>query len=120
MTPFHISSRKVVYKNHYQKIYRVQVGFDGFTKEIYVNEYGQRVGLLIVRADEVLLVRQYRFRVNELAWELPGGKMDPGETPEQAAAREGLEETCRDAKILNRCCIFIPDWILSTIRPSCL
>lgn len=26
-------------------------------------------------------------------WEVPGGKMDPGETPEQAVVREVLEET---------------------------
>ncbi|RKN12441.1 NUDIX hydrolase [Streptomyces radicis] len=31
-----------------------------------------------------------RFR---RAWELPGGRIDPGETPRRAAAREVLEET---------------------------
>ena len=31
-----------------------------------------------------------RFRQ---AWELPGGRIDPGETPRQAAGRELLEET---------------------------
>ena len=36
----------------------------------------------------VILVRQYRHAVNANLWELPAGSLDPGETPEQAAARE--------------------------------
>ena len=40
----------------------------------------------------VILVRQYRHAVNANLWELPAGSLDPGETPEQAAARECHEE----------------------------
>lgn len=40
----------------------------------------------------VILVRQYRHAVNAKLWELPAGSLDPGETPEQAAARECHEE----------------------------
>ena len=40
----------------------------------------------------VTLVRQYRYAVNSLLWELPAGSVDPGETPEQAARRECHEE----------------------------
>ncbi|MFE6196043.1 NUDIX hydrolase [Streptomyces sp. NPDC057838] len=39
--------------------------------------------------DRVLMV----FNRHRLAWELPGGYIDPGETPRQAAVRELLEET---------------------------
>lgn len=41
----------------------------------------------------VVLIRNERFSVNESLWELPAGKIDPGETPDQAAARELTEET---------------------------
>lgn len=44
-------------------------------------------------AQEVLLVRQYRPAVELYSLELPSGLIDPGETPEQAAGRELLEET---------------------------
>ena len=40
----------------------------------------------------ITLIRQYRYPVNRLLWELPAGSVDPGETPEQAARRECHEE----------------------------
>lgn len=52
--------------------------------------------LFIVRGGEILLIRKKRGlgagKVNG-----PGGKIDPGETPEQCAIREAREELCVDA-----------------------
>lgn len=39
------------------------------------------------------LVGQYRYTLEEYSWELPMGGADPGETPQQAGARELREET---------------------------
>ncbi len=51
------------------------------------------VGVLSVHDDgRVTLVRQYRYAVNAVVWELPAGRIDAGETPEQAARRELEEE----------------------------
>lgn len=41
----------------------------------------------------ILLIRQYRFAVDDVIWEVPAGKRDPGESPEACAARELEEET---------------------------
>lgn len=42
---------------------------------------------------EVVLVRQFRFGIEEATLEIPGGMCDAGESPGDAAAREMLEET---------------------------
>jgi len=41
----------------------------------------------------VLLLWRHRFITDSWGWEIPAGRIDPGETPEQAAHRETLEET---------------------------
>lgn len=43
--------------------------------------------------DRVLLVKQYRLAANRALWELPAGRVDPGETVLAAAKRELAEET---------------------------
>ncbi len=42
---------------------------------------------------QVVMVRQYRFGIEEPSWEIPGGVMDEGEDPVVAAERELREET---------------------------
>jgi len=41
----------------------------------------------------LLLVRQYRYPIHESIYELPAGKLGPGEDPLDCARRELLEET---------------------------
>ncbi|HLV25392.1 MAG TPA: NUDIX hydrolase [Gemmatimonadales bacterium] len=42
---------------------------------------------------QVLLIRQYRHAAEGYLFEVPAGRLDPGETPEQCARRELREET---------------------------
>jgi ADP-ribose pyrophosphatase len=41
----------------------------------------------------IVLERQYRHAANDFLWEIPAGRIDPGEKPLPAAQRELLEET---------------------------
>jgi ADP-ribose pyrophosphatase len=41
----------------------------------------------------VVLIRQYRYAADGFVWEVPAGKLDPGEAPEVCARRELEEET---------------------------
>src|SRR5438309_2093872 len=45
------------------------------------------------RVPRVLLERQYRYAAGRRMWELPAGRIDPGENPLAAAKRELIEET---------------------------
>jgi len=42
---------------------------------------------------EIVLVRQFRFGTNDISLEIPGGVMEQGENPLEAAVRELAEET---------------------------
>lgn len=42
---------------------------------------------------EVLLIRQYRYAADQFLYEIPAGRLDPGETPADCARRELQEET---------------------------
>jgi 8-oxo-dGTP pyrophosphatase MutT (NUDIX family) len=57
--------------------------------------------IILDDANAVLLVRYGEFRTNRPPWywSSPGGGIDAGETPQQAAARELLEETGLSAPI---------------------
>ncbi len=50
----------------------------------------------------VLLEEQYRYTVGKKIWELPAGRIDPGETELTGAKRELLEETGFTAKSWKR------------------
>ncbi len=88
-----IRRRRVVHRNPFWSVRAVRAEFDGFVKDYYVADFGARVGVVAVRAGAVLLTAQYRFLVDRVAWEIPGGRVDAGEPAEEAARRECLEET---------------------------
>lgn len=50
-----------------------------------------RAQVVLLRNDQILLARHKRGEY--VYWVLPGGAVEPGETPEQAAVRETREET---------------------------
>jgi 8-oxo-dGTP pyrophosphatase MutT (NUDIX family) len=87
-----IGPAEIVYRNRYQQIARLHAAFPGVTKEYFVTEFGERVGVVPIRDDAALLVRQYRLIPGALSWEIPGGGLDPGEDLEAAARRECREE----------------------------
>ncbi len=60
-------------------------------REIVEHRGGVAV-LARTEADEIYLVRQYRYALGEELWEIPAGKLEEGEEPEAAIRRELEEE----------------------------
>lgn len=61
------------------------------TREV-VRHPGSVVVLAVDEQDRLALVRQYRYPVDDTVWEIPAGRQDAGESPEQGARRELEEE----------------------------
>ena len=51
------------------------------------------VVILAKKEDKILLVKQFRYPMKEVLYELPAGKLEIGEDPFEAAKRELEEET---------------------------
>lgn len=71
-------------------------------------EHPGGAGVLYVEDGKVLLVKQYRYPYGEVLFEIPAGKLDPGEAPEAAAARELGEEAGVTAEKLTLLCTMYP------------
>lgn len=66
----------------------------GSEDDFFILKTTDWVNVIPVTPDhKLVLVRQYRFGIEELSWEIPGGVMDPGEDPVKAGLRELREET---------------------------
>jgi ADP-ribose pyrophosphatase len=97
------TQRRLDYRNPFMEVNHTRVDFGSFSKDYFVVDLGPRAGVVALRDGHVLMTRQYRFLINAPSWEIPGGKVDANETPEEAAARECREETgvaCSDLKPL--------------------
>ena len=85
------------------------------TREVV--EHKSAVGMLAVTDREsVLLVRQYRYAVNEVTLEICAGLVEKGEDPLQAAEREMQEELNVKPKNLYRIGEFYASPRLATFR----
>ncbi|MCB0711860.1 MAG: NUDIX hydrolase [Ignavibacteriae bacterium] len=65
--------------------------------------------IALTESGDMVMICQYRHGTNELAWEIPGGMIDPGEAPEEAARRELLEETGYEADEIQ---------LIGSVRPN--
>jgi ADP-ribose pyrophosphatase len=105
-----ITRKREVYNS---KIFRVveeeakdPSGFE--IKRAIVRHGGSSVILAVDDKDRILLVKQFRLPAEKDLWEIPAGRLDPGEKPLATAKRELREETGYSAKKWKKLAAYWP------------
>ena len=108
----HTLSSKTVYRGRLLHVLEDQVRMpDGRTGgREYIRHPGAVAMIPMLDAGTVLLVRQYRYPARRHFYEIPAGKIDPGEEPLQTAKRELREECGCEAR----------DWQRLTTLDTCI
>jgi 8-oxo-dGTP pyrophosphatase MutT (NUDIX family) len=88
-----VSTPRVEYRTPFMDIVHSHADFGPFAKDYYVVKFGERGGVVGISDYKILLVRQYRFLIDDYSWELPGGTVEKEEAAANGLARECLEET---------------------------
>jgi ADP-ribose pyrophosphatase len=102
-----ISSRELLRNKLFTIVDEVATDPSGFQiHRSIVRHPGSAVMMAVDERDRVLLVKQYRLPAERELWELPAGRIDPGENALQAAKRELREETGYSAKKWTRLITF--------------
>jgi ADP-ribose pyrophosphatase len=66
---------------------------NGQEHDVAIVRHNPSVVLIPIQDDgRVVLIRQYRASLDRMIWEVPAGRVDDGEQPDAAAARECEEE----------------------------
>jgi len=94
-----ISSRELLKNKLFSVVEEVATDPSGFEiKRSIIRHPGSAVMMAVDERDRVLLVKQFRLPAEQDLWELPAGRLDPGESALEAAKRELREETGYQAK----------------------
>ncbi|RCW50565.1 MULTISPECIES: NUDIX hydrolase [unclassified Halanaerobium] len=94
---------EIIYNGNILKLHRDRVEFPD--KHSSIREVVEHSGGVAVLAEndegKLLLIKQYRYPVDEIIYEIPAGKLEIGEKPAECAQRELIEETGYKAENLK-------------------
>ncbi|MCR4879970.1 MAG: NUDIX hydrolase [Bacilli bacterium] len=104
-------SRNLIFDGKVIKLYKDEVLCPNGNKAYreVIHHHGG-AGVLLVKDNEVALVKQFRYAYQEELYEIPAGKLERDENPYEAAKRELEEETGYHTESLIH---------LGDIYPSC-
>ncbi len=88
-------SSKLVYDGHLLKVHEdvSQLPDGSSARREWIKHPGACAIVPLFENGDTLLLRQYRYGPAKMFWEVPAGKIDPGEPLEETARRELMEET---------------------------
>ena len=100
--------RTTIYESDYVCLYTDKVRLpSGYIIDKYHQIHYPHESVVVVifnEKAEILMIREKRYTVHRLEWEVPAGRIEDGETKEEAARREAMEETGCTLKDLRFLC----------------
>ena len=112
--------RKVIYESDWISLHADKVRMpDGKVIDTYHKLHYPHESVSIVMVNErneVMMIQSKRYITARLEWEIPAGRVEENETPEEAARRECLEETGCTLKEISYLCCYNPSNGMSDLR----
>lgn len=102
-------TRTTIYESDHVCLYTDKVRLpSGYIIEKYHQIHYPKEAVAVVifnEKDDILFIHNRRYTVGHLEWEIPAGKIEPGEDVKAAAEREAKEETgCELQNLKFLCC----------------
>ncbi len=102
-------SIEYVYKGRILNLRKDEIALpNGKKSEREIIEHSGGCAVLCVKDGKILLVKQFRYAYKKTIIEIPAGKINVGELPEQTALRELEEECGLKAKFARLLCEIYP------------
>lgn len=99
-------STKELYKGHIFTMTKDEVEIKGAVYERDIIHHHGGVGVLAMKDDHILFVKQYRYAIQQDTYEVPAGKLEDGEDPYTCGLRELEEESGYTTPLMHSICAF--------------
>lgn len=95
MQRWEVTEQKVLFDHQWVRLIVDTLAREGVSRPYFYLEspVDSAAAVAVTPAREIVLVRQYRHPIGQTIYDLPAGRMEPGEDPLEGARREMEEET---------------------------
>jgi len=104
--------RTTIYESEHVCLYsdKVSLPSGNIIENYYQIHYPKKAVAIVIfdENDNILLIHNRRYTVGHLEWEIPAGRIEEGESTEEAAVREAIEETGCELINMKYLCSYNP------------
>ena len=97
-------SSKTLYEGTIFTVTKDEVEIKGCVYERDIIHHHGGVGVLAIKEDKILFVKQYRYAIGKHTLEVPAGKLEKGEDPYTCGLRELSTSSPRSVRAARRRC----------------